>query len=162
MSKTFYHRNIDQTLSLLSRTQFALFFLSTHLWLGAHYCAPLETLSTETAVSLNSPPRGSATHSHNRDSFFVLMSISIGGLCIMPLRNYLLGVLWGKVGFRSLFWALVFLTLVLFLGESTTCALFRLLIFHLLTSIVLHQRISQIHPRTPFAPISPSSLSVNI
>ena len=36
----------------------------------------------------------------------------------MPLRNYLLGVMLGKVGIRSIFWALVFLVVTLILGES--------------------------------------------
>lgn len=90
---------------------FFLFICATVRILGA--------LSTGSVPYSNPASRGTtALQSLRRDSFFLFMSVSIGGLVIMPLRNYLLGVLLGKVAFRSMFFVLLVLAVLLILGES--------------------------------------------
>jgi len=86
------------------------------------------------------------------------MSVSIGGLCIMPLRNYLLGVLLGRLAFRSMFFVVLSLAVLLILGEShiaqQPC--------HRLSLISVPQHISPIHPKHHSARISPNSPFVSI
>lgn len=125
-----------------------LFFFSSlfFLWTtGTHYCdSQFATLSTTPTQLL------------------VLMSISVGGLGLMSIRDHffeLLRILLAKSAFRSMCAAILFLALVFILGES-----FRVLSHHLSHShhLFFPKPTSQILQKFLFALISQNSPFVNI
>jgi hypothetical protein len=94
--------------------------------LGTHLCRPLATLSTQLpAARSRSPSRGSPFQSkpksRRRDSIFVLMSISFGGLGVISLRRpftELSHMILGRGEFRpSTLYVFIFCVVLLVIGE---------------------------------------------